>query len=658
MPSPAKAAVTRKAPARTWSKLKSTLDTLPDSIDLRDWVYHPALLPVPPTLVNCARVPLILDQGQDGACTGFALAAVANYLLHNQGQTRRVSAHMLYALARRYDEWPGQWYEGSSARGAMKGWLRHGAAQPALWDAALTMTPPVVEDAMQCPGGAYYRVNHRQVRDMHSALAEVGILYATLMVHDGWSEPGPDTVTLTYQERGKPRQLTLPVITRRGRADAGHAVAIIGYAAQGFIVQNSWGPGWGAKGFALLPYEDYMLHATDVWVAQLGVPLSVDVRNAPEQPATISEGAARMLPALTLDALRPYVIDVGNNGELSANGDYWTTPGDLERLITQDIPLATQAWKKRRVMLYLHGGLNNEHAAAQRVAALRAPCLANEIYPLHVMWETGFMESLSSYFADWFTHADELAGRSLLATVGDGRDWVIERSLAVPLRRIWGEMKENARLASEHQAQLGAMQLLANSLRRSGLHGASWELHVVAHSAGSIFFVWMLQHLIALKLPLKSVQFMAPAVDIKLFSDTVLAAADAGRCPLPILYLLSEDAERDDTVGNQLVYGKSLLHLVANAGEKKRGTAILGMRAYLDRDPALRRAYQGVAGDGLPLLITAGGEREAAGRQRASSQSVSHDGFDNDPATMNSLLYRILGSAPVRPLSRHDLAYD
>ena len=57
-------------------------------------------------------------------------------------------------------------------------------------------------------------------------------------------------------------------------------------------------------------------------------------------------------------------------------------------------------------------------------------------------------------------------------------------------------------------------------------------------------------------------------------------------------------------------------------------------------------------------FLTAGGEREAAGRQRASSQSVSHDGFDSDPATMNSVLYRILGSAPVRPLSRHDLAYD
>ena len=138
--------------------------------------------------------------------TGFALAAVANFLLHNQGQSRRVSPRMFYEMARRYDEWPGEWYEGSSARGAMKGWLRHGVAQRSVWGDTQTgtahMTPAVVRDAMRCPGGAYYRVNHRQVRDMHAALAEVGILYVTLMVHDGWFEPGPGTTTIGYVDGG------------------------------------------------------------------------------------------------------------------------------------------------------------------------------------------------------------------------------------------------------------------------------------------------------------------------------------------------------------------------------------------------------------------------------------------------------------------------
>jgi len=656
------------APSKAWAKLKSSLNALPDSIDIRDFVYQPSLLPVPPVLVNCARVPEILDQGQEGACTGFALAAVANFLLHNQGQNRRVSPRMLYEMARRYDEWPGEWYEGSSARGAMKGWLRHGVAQRTLWGDKQTGTKPmtqaVVRDAMKCPGGAYYRVNHRQVRDMHAALAEVGILYATLMVHDGWFEPGPGATTIGYLDGGKKKTLKLPIITRRGRADGGHAIAIVGYAEQGFIIQNSWGPSWGNGGFALLPYEDYMLHATDVWVAQLGVPVSVDVwAEAEKKNDTISEGASRALPAYSLDSLRPYVIDVGNNGELSGNGDYWTTPDDLERLVTQDIPTATKGWKKRRVMLYLHGGLNSEKAAAKRVAAMRGPCLANEIYPLHVMWETGFMESLTSYFGDWFTHADKLSGRSLLDSVGEGRDWMIERSLAVPLRSIWGEMKENAQLASEHREQRGAMQLLANYIKAAGKAGGKrvgndWELHVVAHSAGSIFYAHMLQHILNLQLPLKSVQFLAPAVELALFRDKVFSAASQGQCPLPILYLLSDDAERADTVGGQLVYGKSLLYLVANACEKKRGTPILGMHTCLDSDKAMQSAYQNDAADGLPRLIIASANKEAEGKEQASSQSSSHGGFDNDAATMNSVLYRILGGAPARPFSRHDLAYD
>ena len=33
---------------------------------------------------------------------------------------------MFYELAKLYDEWPGQDYEGSSCRGALKGWHKHG----------------------------------------------------------------------------------------------------------------------------------------------------------------------------------------------------------------------------------------------------------------------------------------------------------------------------------------------------------------------------------------------------------------------------------------------------------------------------------------------------------------------------------------------------
>src|SRR6185436_3184190 len=85
------------------------------------------------TIVNCDLVPHILDQGSEGACTGFALAAVINFLRSDARKAGSVSPQMLYEMARRYDEWPGESYEGSSARGAMKGWVTHGVARSHSW---------------------------------------------------------------------------------------------------------------------------------------------------------------------------------------------------------------------------------------------------------------------------------------------------------------------------------------------------------------------------------------------------------------------------------------------------------------------------------------------------------------------------------------------
>ena len=81
-----------------------------------------------------------------------------------------------------------------------------------------------------------------------------------------------------------------------------------------------------------------MLHATDVWVAQLGVPVAVDLWR--QGAADSTEGLQRATPAIPLAEIRPYVVDVGNNGELSTSGDYWTTDADLERLFSRADPAA------------------------------------------------------------------------------------------------------------------------------------------------------------------------------------------------------------------------------------------------------------------------------------------------------------------------------
>jgi hypothetical protein len=650
---------------------RKVLDAFPDRIDLRDWFYPPALIALPDSLVSCPLIKpaMILDQGREGACTGFALAAVVNFLRTKRKQTALVSPRMLYELARRYDEWPGEAYEGSSARGAIKAWSKHGVCLRSAWKddqhGMTHLSDAIIEQAMAAPGGAYYRIRPYNVRDMHTALNETGILYATLMVHSGWADPGGSKgdkpVPVTYVHRGRKVTLKLPVIKRSGSADGGHAVAIVGYTPQGFVIQNSWGPDWGAGGFALLPYEDFLMHATDVWVAQLGVPVTMDLWAGDKTIDT--SGIQRTSRTIPLSDIRPYVIDVANNGELSDSGEYWTTESDIERLFCETIPAKTRGWKKRRILLYLHGGLNSESAAAKRIVAMRDVMLENEIYPLHIMWESDFLASVAGLFKDLFTEADKLAGGGFLENLTEAKDRVLELTLARAGFRLWGEMKENARLASDHPHNKGAIQLVAQYVelakkKLTGADKAGWELHIVGHSAGSIFAAYALPLLSGLGIPLKSVQFLAPAIRVDTFKQLLLPGLEAGHTPLPSLYVMSDKLELGDSVGP---YAKSLLYLVSNAFEGTREVPILGMKACLDADTVLAQLFD-KAVDGRPALVVSEGipidpAQEAAAIKQGASVSHSHGGFDNDCATMNSVLTRVLGSAPKRLFTGRDLHY-
>ena len=398
-----------------------------------------------------------------------------------------------------------------------------------------------------------------------------------------------------------------------------------------------------------------------MWVAQLGVPVGVDLWSSGGM-ADSSAGMQRATPSIPLADIRPYTINVGNNGVLSDSGNYWTTEEDLARLFTETIPQAASKWKKQRVMLYLHGGLNDELEAAARVVAFRDVCLANEIYPLHLMWETGGRETLRAILADFVTDPDERAGdwlKDFRDHLIEAKDRTFELTVSRPGTSMWNEMKENARLTSERNDERGAIQLLVRQAAKAlqqlpAAQRGLWEIHLVAHSAGSIIVAYALERLMRLGVSLKSISFLAPAMTTRLFKERMLPAIRSKKCPQPTLFVLSDDGERDDNVGP---YGKSLLYLVSNAFEGRRDTPLLGMQRFLQSlpeqdlpDQELAPLFQNAVG-GRPSLVVAG----ASTGPVSECRSDSHGGFDNDEWTLNAVLDRILGEAPRRKFTARDL---
>ncbi len=241
------------------------LNVVNDVPDFRDRMYQPGLAQLKSTIEPDSGILTIFNQGSEGSCTGHGLAAVINLLLKRKNDDTLVSRRMLYEMAKKHDKWPGEAYQGSSCRGAIRGWHHMGVCNENMWgykanSSDTLLTVDRAKNARNITIGAYYRLNH-DIVDFHCALNEVGALYVSANVHYGWfaNLEGPD--------------FEIPVNSQMA---GGHAFAIVGYNDKGFWVQNSWGDTWGNNGIALWTYEDWQANIKDAWVVRLAVPTPPD----------------------------------------------------------------------------------------------------------------------------------------------------------------------------------------------------------------------------------------------------------------------------------------------------------------------------------------------------------------------------------------------
>ncbi|MFQ5525830.1 MAG: C1 family peptidase [Thermoanaerobaculia bacterium] len=610
------------------------LNAVEDAPDFRDFAYQPALLRLKEEC-EAPKDPVVLDQGREGACTGFGLAAVINSQLAERGSDRLVSPRMLYEMAKKYDEWKGEEYSGSSCRGAIRGWHSMGVCRDELapyraseqgWSLEINQA----KDARATTLGAYYRVRKR-LSDYHAAINEAGALYASAQVHKGW-------------QRGSVTDGKIPF---KSGTIGGHAFAIVGYNHEGFWVQNSWGPSWGDNGIALWSYEDWLANVRDCWVVRLALSTPQIWHLTP--PASSQEGTEEGLfkrSPKRAEIVGHFVhID---DGKFDSEGRYWADLRTVEQ--TAEFladPDPDKGKKYDHLLLYAHGGLNSIKASARRIVAMKEVFKANRIYPFHFMYDTGLLEEIKDLVIGKKKEVEERAGGFT-----DFTDKLIEKATRHAGRAVWREMKNGARRPFEPEG--AGTQTIAAFLEAMAQPGAlRKKVHMVGHSTGAILLASLLEALGRVADPprIHSCSLLAPACTHKAFKEVyrpLLKQRDGRKYGISRMkiYNLEPKLELKDTVTP--LYRKSLLYLVSNAFEEKPGESILGMQ-----DPPLD--LSGVPG-GQAFQIH---ESDGTSRKRPKTRTASktHGGFDNDLDTMNDLLRTVLGKTPEREFTKSDLKY-
>jgi len=138
---------------------------------------------------------------------------------------------------------------GAQIRDGIKSVNKQGVCPEKLWPydvGSFTKKPSArcYTEALKHQVLSYQRVV-RDLKSMKGCLAQGYPFVFGFTVYDGFETP---TVARTGKlEMPKPNE----------SVQGGHAVVAVGYddSKKRFIVRNSWGPGWGLKGYFTMPYE-------------------------------------------------------------------------------------------------------------------------------------------------------------------------------------------------------------------------------------------------------------------------------------------------------------------------------------------------------------------------------------------------------------------
>ena len=241
---------------------------LPDLPDRRDALYAAppdVVKTLPPSVDLTSKCPPVYDQGQLGSCTANAIAAAVEFDLIKERKSIFVPSRLFLYYNERVIEGTASTDSGAQIRDGIKSVVHQGDCPELEW-------PYIISKFAQAPPQKCYSDAKHYEAVQYQRLVQDPSQFKGCLA-SGYPFVLGFTVYQSFES---------PTVTKTGHASlpgpgekviGGHAVMAVGYddSQHWFILRNSWGIGWGMKGYFTLPYE-YLLDgnlASDFWTIRV-----------------------------------------------------------------------------------------------------------------------------------------------------------------------------------------------------------------------------------------------------------------------------------------------------------------------------------------------------------------------------------------------------
>ena len=237
----------RRGPTR----LKFGYGWLPDLPDHRDTLYgavHRMPATLPPSVDLRRLCSAVEDQGDLGSCTGNALAGAVEFLEKKDRLTVVNVSRLFIYYNERAIEHSVNADAGAMVRDGIKTLVKQGVCSEKRW-------PYVISRFTLKPSRACYKEAADHQVTAYARLQTLDEMRACLA--DGYPFVFGFTVYEAFASVEVARTGVVSMPKPRERMIGGHAVLAVGYdhAKRRFLVRNSWGSGWGMKGYFTMPYD-------------------------------------------------------------------------------------------------------------------------------------------------------------------------------------------------------------------------------------------------------------------------------------------------------------------------------------------------------------------------------------------------------------------